>query len=130
MTAETTFRGFKIRAEYLGNKACEGMPENWNNHRVYLSKNGRRCSFEFWASIANPEVRSPSDLRGAFECFLSDATAGEQSFEEFCRDFGYDTDSRNAERVHKACVRSAVKARRLLNGDDIYALSNALSDAS
>jgi hypothetical protein len=48
---------------------------------------------------------------------LSDASAGEQSFEEFCLEFGYDPDSRKAERIHKACEKTARELRRLL-GDD------------
>lgn len=130
---QTTFRNFSISATYLGNKAAGwggDMPENYNNHRVIVrnSRNGKRIQFEFWASLADPELRKPSDLRNAFECFLSDAIAGKQSFEDFCGDFGYDVDSRKAEKTWKACQRAAEKADRLLGDADLYDLANALRD--
>ncbi len=127
-----TFKGYKISATYLGNKAAEwasDRDQNYNNHRVTVSHNGQRASFEFWASIMHPEVRSNADLRGAFDCFLSDAMAGMQSFEEFCSDFGYDTDSRKAERTWRACQRSHEKAYRLCGSDDaIYKIAEALRE--
>jgi len=125
---ETTFKGYRINATYLGNKASPWDEHNYNNHRVTVSKGGKRTSFEFWASIANPELRSPSDLREAFGCFLSDACAGLQSFDDFCSDFGYDTDSRKAEKTYRACERAWEKAKRILGDDDVYDMSNALND--
>ncbi len=46
-------------------------------------------------------------------CFLSDAHSGDSTFEWFCDEFGYDIDSRSAEKMYKACVRAAKKAYRL-----------------
>lgn len=126
----TTFQGFRITAVYLGDKAAPwDGPENWNNHRVTVSKAGRRATFTYWGSIMHPEVRSDSDLRQAFACLLSDAAAGEQDFEEFCADFGCDADSRTAERTWKACQRAAAKVRRLLAGADLYELQQQLYEA-
>lgn len=128
-----TFRNYTISAEYLGDKAApwsdEQREQNYNRHRVIVRNraNGKRVSFDFWASLANPELRSPSDLRNAFECFLTDAIAGEQDFDSFCGDFGYDNDSRKAENIYKACVKTAQKAARLVDGD-LYELANALRE--
>jgi hypothetical protein len=129
-----TFRDYSISAEYLGNKGApfnDAKYENYNNHRVVVrnSKTRTRVQFEFWASLAEPELRKPSDLRNAFECFLTDAIAGEQDFAEFCSDFGYDEDSRKAERIYKACKRAAAQAHRLLGSDDLYDLANQLREA-
>lgn len=126
--SRTTFQGYTISAEYTGSKQAPFSTDNWNHHRVTVSKGGRRTTFDFWASIANPEIRSRSDLLGAFDCFLSDACAGQQSFDEFCSEFGYDNDSRRAEQTHKACIRSYDKAQRILAGDDLYDLSNKLRE--
>jgi hypothetical protein len=129
---ETTFDGYRIKATYLGDKKADwgGDTENWNNHMVAVSRNGRRIGFEFWASIMYPELRGRGDLLQAFACFLSDAIAGGQTFDDFCADFGYDTDSRKAWKSWKACQRAALKARRLLNGDDLYQLEQAVSEAA
>jgi hypothetical protein len=52
-------------------------------------------------------------------CLLSDARAGleNDSFEAFCSEFGYDTDSRTAERTYNACRDCAAAMQRIL-GDD------------
>jgi hypothetical protein len=128
-----TFKNYSISAEYLGDKPApwsdKDREQNYNRHRVIVRNrtSGKRVSFYFWASLAQPELRSPSDLRGAFECFLSDAIAGKQSFEDFCGDFGYDADSRKAEQAWKACSKASDKADRLIDGD-LYGTANALRE--
>ena len=57
------------------------------------------------------------------DCLASDANGYDnaQSFEDWAGDYGFDTDSRKAERTYKAMAKSADKIRRLL-GDDAYTL--------
>ena len=51
-------------------------------------------------------------------CLLSDArSADEHTFESFCSEFGYDDDSRTAERAYVACRDCSSALRRIL-GDD------------
>ena len=53
-------------------------------------------------------------------CLASDASSVSQSdIEEWCRDMGYDTDSRKAERTYKICQKQAGRLKRFL-GDDLY----------
>lgn len=120
---------FTVSANYTGSKPAEwgNGQENWNHHLVTVSHNGKRLSFDFWASIANPEIRNESEIKDAFDCFLSDAISGLSSFEDFCSEFGYDVDSRRAERIHKACQRSAKKLQRIFSGD-VYDLANAIRE--
>ncbi len=49
-------------------------------------------------------------------CLVMDAAAGnsEYTFEEFCSNFGYDTDSRKAEKIYKACARMNKKLKQFL----------------
>jgi hypothetical protein len=75
---------------------------------------GRRLTVDFWMGPANT---SEPDAEGVLDCLMSDMQAGEQSFDEFCREFGYDEDSRTAERTWKACQRTAPKVRRFLGND-------------
>lgn len=63
-------------------------------------------------------------LSGVLECLILDASTGDQSFEDFCSDFGYDTDSRRAERTWEACVD--VRDRLMILLGDEY--ESALSD--
>lgn len=50
-----------------------------------------------------------------------DAQAGQGSFDDFCSELGYDADSREAERVYKACIAIRGKMERVF-GDDFDAL--------
>lgn len=59
-------------------------------------------------SIKDPELNE-KDLLFAFRSFIEDAIAGDMSFNDFCGDFGYDTDSRRAEKIHKLCQKSLKK---------------------
>jgi len=117
--ATCEFKGFKLSAKYTGSKEAEWMPHNWNHHKITIKniESGKQTSFDFWASIANPEVRSREDLIGAFECFVGDAVAGMNDFNDFCSEFGYDEDSRRAEKIYKACQKATAKLQRIYNGD-------------
>ena len=42
----------------------------------------------------------------------------DQSFENWCGDFGYDTDSRKAEDIYRACTENGKKARRILGAEN------------
>ena len=131
---KASFRHFRVSAEYVGNEAAPFNAENYHNHQVVVvnRENRRRMRFMFWASIMKPELCSRYDVLNAFYCFLSDAASGLLSFEEFCREFGYDTDSRTAYRTWQACQYSSRKALRLLDGteSDLYALLNQLSEVA
>lgn len=130
-----TWKNFAISAEYRGDKPApwtvDGKrKQNWNYHRVTIRNvdNGLYTGFDFWASIARPHLETEYDLLNAFYCFVSDAVSGLESFEGFCSEFGYDTDSRTAERTWKACKRSTAKLERITGGADLYDLCNELSE--
>lgn len=55
------------------------------------------------------------------DCLASDASGIEnaRSFEDWCGDYGYDTDSRAAEKTFKTCEHQAKRLRTLL-GDSAY----------
>jgi len=132
--ARTTYKNFNITATYIGGEKApwsdeKGAPANYNNHRVtvYSKETKTRISFKFWASQMHPELRSRADLLGAFHCFLEDAISGSLVFGEFCREYGYNDDSRRAEKVWRLCQKSLTKAVRLLGDQDIYDLTNGLS---
>jgi len=86
-----------------------------NRFRVTVTTERGRASFDFYDSQANYQagVTELTDLDGALECFLMDASAGSETFEDFCANFGYDTDSRSAYKIYKACVKSKEKAERI-----------------
>jgi hypothetical protein len=61
------------------------------------------------AHMHEPEV---ADVLG---CLLSDASgADETSFEDWASGYGYDSDSRKAERMYGECRKTAVRLRKFL----------------
>jgi len=53
------------------------------------------------------------------DCLASDASGADETFEYWCGNFGYDTDSRRAEKTYKAVQRQTAKLRAFL-GEDLY----------
>ena len=59
-------------------------------------------------------------VAGVLDCLSSDSASVDQGdFEGWCSDLGYETDSRKAERIYKACEHQAKRLRNFL-GDDLY----------
>jgi len=59
---------------------------------------------------------------------IMDASAAEQTFESWCNEYGYDTDSRKALATYEACQQNADKLRRVFSRDVLAQLAEALQD--
>lgn len=57
------------------------------------------------------------EVEAVLSCLVSDAQAGQDDFEEFCSNLGYDNDSRRAERIHKACVSTGKRLEQFLGSE-------------
>lgn len=126
---KATFKNFEVKTSYKGNKEAGFIKGNFNNHMVKVTNTETKESitFEFWCSIASPEFETEYDVLNAFYTFVSDATISDDSFEWFCSNYGYDTDSRSAEKIYKACKKSLLKLRKIYDGD-VYDLANELGE--
>jgi hypothetical protein len=62
-------------------------------------------------------------LAEVLDCLRSDAGCGAESFENFCSDCGYDSDSRKAYGVWEACKDSRAKLSALLGPDALRTLT-------
>ena len=90
---------------------------------VTLRYHGRRLTVPFFMGSALDHEPTAADV---LSCLLSDATSFENagSFEEWAREYGFDTDSRKAERIYRELENLAPKVRRLL-GDDFDTFARA-----
>lgn len=95
-----------------------------NGYRVTLRYRGRQMSLDYWMGSAHT---SAPDSASVISSLLLDSSALDQSFEDFCSEFGYDTDSRKAEATYRACKSSGEKLRKLL-GDDFETFRSAEND--
>ena len=57
--------------------------------------------------------------KDVLDCLASDASGTENSFEDWCSEYGYESDSRKAERIYKACEHSAKRLKAFL-GEELY----------
>jgi hypothetical protein len=81
---------------------------------VTLRMDGRRLTVPFGMGYGH-HGRQPG-AREVLSSLLSDTASTENnaSFEEWAGDYGYDTDSRKAERTYKQVVRQAERLRTFL----------------
>lgn len=73
------------------------------------------------------EYRVPRKPRIAdvIDSLRSDAIGADQSFEGWCADLDYDSDSRRAERIYHACVRTRARLVQLLGREGFARLMRA-----
>ena len=113
----TQYKQFRITSTFLGDKlwSADDKMQNYNNHLVTIvnTETHKKTAFEFWGSIMKPEITTENELMFAFYCFLSDGEGSRYGFDDFCANFGYDTDSRKAYKTFKACEKSLKKAERI-----------------
>lgn len=101
------------------NPSMDDDPKHPMDHwRCTLRMGSRRMTVVF--SMGMGHRGKEPDAASVLDCLLSDSSSVDNArgFEDWCRDFGYDTDSRRAERTYKACERQAEKLRKFLG--DLY----------
>ncbi len=65
---------------------------------------------------------TPPNAASVLSSLIGDSICSLESFEDFCAELGYDTDSRKALATYLACQESGAAARKLLMGDfDLFA---------
>jgi len=118
-----------INSNYTGNKLwpADDSQRNYNHHKITVTNNNKKLSFDFWGSIVNPIIDSESDNISALYCFLSDAIAGSETFTDFCSNCGYDEDSRKAYKTYQTCQKTYAKFERVFNCSG-YDLINELQE--
>lgn len=79
-------------------------------HRVTLHQESLLCKY------TKP---SKPVLRYVLECLYGDARCGELTFEDFCSESGYDTDSRKAFEIHQACRDTFFALRQIFDLDEL-----------
>lgn len=91
--------------------------------KVTLRHKERRLTTEFHQGSAHT---SPPTAADVLSCLVSDAVSVEQEpdFEGWAESLGYDSDSRKAERVYRACARIRGRVRQFLPDFDLFDLAN------
>jgi hypothetical protein len=96
-----------IVKEIEGNKEW-GTPNR--GYKLKLCCGSKSYTFPFYQGYG---VEHAPEINDVVDCLMSDSSVSE-SFEEFCSEFGYDTDSIKALKTHKACLEGRKNMQRLL----------------
>lgn len=81
------------------------------NYSATLKMGRKRFTLPF--STGKGWTRAP-DASDILECLQSDYYVKDMDFEDFCSEFGYDLDSRKAEKTWRACGNQSVKLDKFL----------------
>lgn len=108
-------------------------PARWNPHgfhyKITLNREKISVSFDFWDSLHNYRNNIYlEDITCVLDCLFMDSFYGEYSFEEFCSECGYDSDSIAALRIHKAIKKQTEKLGKILNNEEITELYNIIQE--
>lgn len=101
----------------------------YNHHyrfMVRISYDGKCRYFSYWTSYN--DWRDESDYKNALNCILSDSYAAQNTFEDFCSEFGYSTDSIKALGTYKDCKYYSQKMESLFSGLDLLSIQNELEE--
>lgn len=102
----------------LPNGGIDEWPRGSSHFKVRIGR-GRR-SFGLYFSQGSG-IRDVPGAATVLDCLASDAASYENTkdFEDWASEFGYDTDSRKAERTYRMVKRQAEQLKRTI-GEDAY----------
>ena len=116
----------------------DASDESRQVYKVYISYNGKKTMFTFGDSIANTyDGKNPGNSEEKYQeykntildCIVMDYHSECENFDDFCAEFGYESDSRKAYKTYKAVKRLSVKLHRVFTEADIEQLRNELEEA-
>lgn len=99
--------------------------ESRNIYRVTISNRGKRISFRFGDSINSTREGKELDDDSILGCVKGDYYCTKEyylTFEDFADGFGYDRDSRKAEKTYKQCLKQGENLHRVFTQEDIEKL--------
>ena len=119
----------KMDVDYAPNNPNMGSDEKWmaaaNHYKCTFHRKGKRLTTYFSQGCGITREPTTADV---LNCLALDTAGIEnaRSFEEWCGEYGYDTDSRKAEKIWKVCQRQAEKLKAFI--DDHKAFQSLLFD--
>lgn len=81
----------------------------------------KREADEFGWGGSKYRIKKPT-VADVLDCLASDASGADESFEDWASNYGYDTDSRSAERTYQTIQKQVKELRQLLGRDALNEL--------
>lgn len=136
-----TFTGFKSETfDYMmgtGHRVdtSKSYPYNRLNHKQLKALKDLRnlidqktVSFPLDGSPNSSQLAVAPTQASVLYCLLSDIDCGADTFQDFCDNLGYDSDSMSAHKIYLACQENGHKLRNVLNNNTIEQLQELLQD--
>lgn len=135
-TLNFSFGQVKMSSRLVDGDYQFSVDESKFNHHyrfeIRMSYNGERCYFRYATSYMDwrngKEQLDESDYMNALNCVLSDSYAAQNTFEDFCSEFGYSTDSIKALGTYNDCKYYSQKMESLFSGLDLLSIQNELEE--
>lgn len=95
------------------------MPIGSSHYECALHMDARTMKVPF---SQGPAVKGAPDAASVLDCLASDSSSFENnhSFEDWCAEYGYDSDSRKHEKTFKAVEKEAAALQKFLGSRDLY----------
>lgn len=102
--------------------ATHKKSDNWRDTADSWLITINNQAFEYYTGVGHRKQDKPvtPELSAVLSCLVLDAAAASESFEDWCSELGYDSDSRKALETYLECQNTALemrKAKIYLNDD-------------
>lgn len=112
------FEGLKVSATWVDTDRTWGNADVW---RVTITRDGKRIQVPFTQGIAYKG--KPPTVDTLLESLVHDAQYGQEDFDDFCSNLGYEEDSRKALKAWKSCQSIAQRLPNILSAEEWEAVS-------
>lgn len=114
--------GVKMTAKFIKHgKHFEDDQQYRDIYRLTLSRDQERLSVRFGQSIVGSEAK---EIPTAYDLLTCLTKSDPGTFEDFCNEYGYDNDSRKAEKIYRAVVQEWEKVNRFFTSEEIEELQD------
>lgn len=98
----------------------------------YRRTKGQESRFEFKTGIGLRSKKNGSPVKptaaSVLSCLVRDAAARDQSFADWCADYGYDDDSIKVLNLYKECCETHTKLLKVFKHDEIARIEELTQD--
>lgn len=115
----------KMTFKYIGYNIDKNMP-NMNDYKVKLSYNNNSMKIDFHMGKALKQT--DLTIESVINSLLLDYIDYNTTFEDFCDEFGYSSDSIKASKIYKQCQKNTEKMNNLFYVDELESLREKLQD--
>jgi len=108
--------GIKIEMEIIDHNFGLYFPQDTKERDIYtcrLKANNRQYTFKFGQSLAKHGVEP--ELKDVLECFT---WYNPNSFEDFCKDYGYNNDPISAYKIYKSVMKEYKALLRMFGSEE------------